>query len=189
MFPRLRETRFANSADFYTLFLIVRDLDREGCILTERRRNEQAQRLLIWLSNGVDTVRDRVRNAQGARPDERLFADYLMTVRADADSRATRARRAEILRSLFGTLFSKKDKQRGFTPEQRRLIWHSDEKKKCPGCDDVLSWENFTIDHIKAHSLGGPSSIPNSRLMCLSCNAKRGTGRRSRARGDRRGVR
>lgn len=174
MFPEIRTTRFANSVDFYSLFLLIWEMDKEGCILTDNRRNRQAQKLLVWLSDGVDVVRQQVRKAEGAKPEQRLFADYLLTVQGDTDSLATRERRANILRQVLGGLFEKKDEKRGFTIEQRRLIWHSEKSKKCPECHEPLTWNNFTIDHIKAYSRGGRTSIPNARLMCRRCNAKKG---------------
>lgn len=174
MFPDIKTTRFANSADFYSLFMFIWELDRDGCILSEAKRNKQAQKLLVWLSNGVGTVRQQQRNAEGANHDQRLFADYLLTIQGDTDGLATRQRRAEILNKIFGGLFKKKDEQRGFTIEQRRLLWHSDDRKRCPRCNTPLSWANFTIDHIKPHALGGKSTLSNAALLCRSCNSRKG---------------
>ncbi|MBP7050903.1 MAG: DUF262 domain-containing protein [Phycisphaerae bacterium] len=174
MFPDIRTTRFANSADFYSLFVLVSEMDQEGCILSDTKRNRQAQRLLVWLSNGVGIVRQQQRTVEGATEDQRLFADYLLTIQGDTDSLATRQRRAEILKRIFGGLFQKKDEHRGFTIEQRRLLWHSDDRKRCPRCHKPLSWSNFTIDHIKPHALGGRSTLSNASLMCRSCNSRKG---------------
>lgn len=174
VFPDIRATRFANSVDFYSLFIFLWELDRESSILSHPKRNRQAQRLLIWLSNGVGAVRQQQRKAEGASQEQRLFADYLLTVQGDTDSLATRQRRSEVLKKVLGGLFEKKDEQRGFTIEQRRLIWHSDERKRCPKCKTQLTWNNFTIDHIKPHSLGGRSTLSNAALMCRSCNSRKG---------------
>ncbi|MBV6402423.1 MAG: hypothetical protein CNIPEHKO_02735 [Anaerolineales bacterium] len=180
MFPELRSTRFANSAEFYSLFMLIWEMDQDKFILNNSRKNKQAQILLKWLSNGVDLVRSKISKAEGAQPDEQIFANYLFTTRGDSDSAATRNRRADILRQILGGLFEKKDEKRGFTLEQRRLLWNSDESKKCPNCKKTLSWENFTIDHIKPYSLGGRSSLSNAKLMCRSCNSKLGTKRKRR---------
>jgi 5-methylcytosine-specific restriction endonuclease McrA len=181
MFPRLRETRFANSADFYTLFMLVWDMKHKGLILTDRKRNRQAEKLLVSLTLGVDKVRQQARRAEGARADQRMFRDYLLTIQGDTDSQASRQRRQEILRGLLSGLFEKKDEQRGFSREQRRLLWHSDERKHCVDCRSLLTWDNFTIDHVKPHALGGLSKLDNAALMCRSCNSRKGA-RRKRAR-------
>jgi hypothetical protein len=174
MFPDLRATRFANTADFYSLFMLIWDLDASGSVLSVKRRNAQAQRLLEWLTVGVDQVREQLKRAEGAKPDQRLFANYLLTVQGDTDSLATRKRRQEILRQLLGGIFEKKDKNRSFTLEQRRIIWHSVGAKRCTQCRETLTWANFTIDHIKPHTRGGKTLISNAAIMCRPCNSRKG---------------
>ena len=174
MFSGLRTTRFANSVDFYSLFMLIWVMDKAGCILNNAKRNRQAQVLLIKLSVGVDAVRQQVRKAEGAKPDQRLFADYLLTVQGDTDSLATRKRRADLLQQVLGGLFEKKDERRNFTIEQRRLIWHSEKNKKCAVCGETLTWNNFTIDHRKPHSRGGRTSLSNAQLMCRRHNSMKG---------------
>lgn len=174
MFPNLRSTRFRNSAEFYSVFMMLWQLHNDKMILTNRFRNRQAQKLLEWMSNGVDELREQISKAKGARPDQQLFAAYLFTTRGDSDSSTTRNRRAEVLHQLFNGLFEKKDDKRGFNAEQRRLIWNSESAKNCKSCGDKLTWENFTIDHVKPYALGGKSSLNNVALMCRSCNSKKG---------------
>jgi hypothetical protein len=53
--------------------MLIWEFDRQGCILTNAARNRQAEKLLIWLSLGVDRVRQKQRKAIGAAPDERIF--------------------------------------------------------------------------------------------------------------------
>lgn len=176
MFPRVRETRFANAVDYYSLFLLIWELDGKGCVLKNATRNRQAEKLLLWLSLGIDQVRQQQRKAVGASPDQRIFADYLMTVQGDTDSQATRERRSQLLHGLLAGLFEKKDERRGFSSEQRRLIWHSDGTKRCshPGCGVKLDWSNFTIDHIKPFAKGGRTSARNAALMCKRHNSMKG---------------
>jgi hypothetical protein len=175
MFPHLKETRFANAVDYYSLFMLIWEFDRQGHVLGNASRNRQAEKLLIWLSLGVDRVRQKQRKAVGAAPDERIFADYLTTVQGDTDSQATRERRAQILKSLLAGLFEKKDEKRSFSPEQRRLVWHSDGTKRCSVCGVKLDWTNFTIDHIKPFAKGGRTSLRNASLMCRRHNSQKGS--------------
>jgi 5-methylcytosine-specific restriction endonuclease McrA len=174
IFPNLKTTRFAFSAEFYSLFMMIWELDKEKMILTDLKRNQQAQKLLGWMSNGVDELRTQISKAKGARPDQQLFASYLFTTRGDSDSSTTRKRRSEVLKQLFNGIFEKKDENRNFNKEQRRLLWNTDATRTCNTCGEKLTWENFTIDHIKPHSLGGPSVLTNAALMCRSCNSSKG---------------
>lgn len=174
VFPNLRSTRFSNVADFYTIFMLVWEMDTAGFILSDQRRTRQAQKLIGWLSAGVAVVREQVKRAKGATPAQRMFADFLLTVQGATDNVNNRKRRADILKQLLGGLFEKRDDKRGFTKEQRQILWHSDEKRKCTNCGSVLSWTNFTIDHMKAHSKGGRTELKNAKLMCRGCNSKKG---------------
>jgi len=174
MFPELRQTRFHNSAEFYTLFLLVWEMDRDKFVLTDRGRNKVALAMLRKLSTGVDELRDQLRKAKTAKTAQKLYADYLLTVQGDTDSAANRERRREILRNLLSTLYSRKDDKRSFTHEQRRIIWNSEEKPTCVSCGRLLTWANFTVDHKFPYAKGGKATLRNAQLMCRTCNSKKG---------------
>lgn len=181
MFPRLKETRFRNSSEFYSLCVTVWTLWSEGLILADKRRNRKAMWMLIQLSSGVDAVRDRQRRLKGARPGEELFVRYLSSIQRATDNRVERQTRQDILLGVLRSLFERKDSRRGFSPEQRRLIWCSDGERRCRICRAKLDWTNFELDHIKAHSRGGRTEASNAAVLCKPCNASKGN-RRSRRR-------
>jgi len=174
MFPNLRTTRFNHLADFYSLFIVIWEMNQQKLVLTNRDKNAIAMNLLIRFSDGVDSVRERHRKAQGARSDQRMFANYLLHVQQSTDALSPRKRRCEVLRSLLSGLFESKDERRIFSPEQRRLLWNSDDRKKCSQCDSKLDWNNFQVDHKKAHSRGGKTRLGNAAIICASCNASKG---------------
>jgi 5-methylcytosine-specific restriction endonuclease McrA len=174
MFPGLKETRFHNTAEFYSLFLLVWEMDHNGFILGDRKRNQVAGAILRKLSTGVDKLRDQLRKAVPGKVGQRLYQDYLLTVQGDTDSSATRERRREILRGLLCSLYDRKDEKRIFTPEQRRIIWNSEEKINCAKCKKPLTWEDFTVDHILAYARGGTTSLKNAQPMHKRCNSSKG---------------
>lgn len=179
MFPELRTTRFRNSAEFYSLFMVVWELNQQKLLLNDRRRNQVAMKLLQRFSGGVDEVREQQKNAQGARQDQRIFADYLLLVQQSTDAVTPRKRRGEMIHHLLDGLFERKDEKRIFSAEQRRLLWNSEDKKKCALCDEQLDWTNFQVDHIKAYSKGGKTELSNAALTCGPCNASKGAGRKT----------
>ena len=180
IFPDLRSTRFKNISEFYTLFLIVWEMHQQKMVLNDKRRNAVAMKLLRSFSNGVDDVREHQRQAKGAAADQRLCADYLLQVQQSTDALAPRKRRAEMIRHLLDGLFERKDERRIFSAEQRRMLWHGEEKKRCSQCNDELDWTNFQIDHVKPYSRGGKTELRNAALICVSCNASKGAGKYAR---------
>lgn len=177
MFPQLHSTRLRQVTDFYSLAVLVGKFEHEGMILTDRRRNRLAWDLLQAFATRVDEVRELQRKAKGARADQELYRDYLLTVSQMTDDVAQRRKREQILRGILGSLFSRKDSQRGFTPEQRRIIWNTSANRVCSKCGCKLSWEDFTIDHIQPHSKGGRSKLNNAALMCRTHNSAKGNRR------------
>lgn len=174
MLPRLREIRLRNSAEYYSLFLLVADMERNGLVLTDARRNRTAFVMLQRLSSGVDELRDQLRKARVPKTPSRLHQDYLLTVQGDTDSAANRQRRDRILRGLLWSLYEVKDETRLFTEEQRRILWHRSEEARCARCGKPLTWGDLTVDHVLAHSRGGRTDIKNAALMHRRCNAAKG---------------
>jgi hypothetical protein len=80
----------------------------------------------------------------------------LQTVLQATDEYNQRKAQEGILRGIFSSLFAGKDTQRGFTSEQRRLIWNSASSSRCKSRGKALFWVDFTLDHIDPHSKGGP---------------------------------
>jgi 5-methylcytosine-specific restriction endonuclease McrA len=178
MFPHLKTTRLRQVTDFYTLAVLIGKFEQEGMILTNRRLNQLAWDLLQTLAARVDEVRELQRKAKGARADQELYRDYLLTVSQGTDEVSQRRKREQILRGILGSLFSQKDSQRGFTSEQRRIIWNTAANRVCAKCSCKLTWEDFTIDHINPYSKGGRSQLTNAALMCRKHNSAKGNRRR-----------
>ncbi len=174
MFPELKQTRFHNSAEFYSLFLLAWQMDQARFVLRDRRRNRVAFELLKKLSTGVDELRERLRKVLPGKPAQRLYQEYLLTVQGDTDSSANRERRATILRNLLWSLYDRKDDKRAFTSEQRRIIWNAEDKRLCARCGKPLAWKDFSVDHIVAYSRGGRTSLKNAQPMHKYCNASKG---------------
>lgn len=172
--PDLHSTRFVKLADFYTLAVLVGSFQLEGLILTDRRRKRLASELLVAFGQQVDDLRERQRKFETLSEADQLARDYTLTITEGTDQLHHRQRREKILRALLESLFARKDAQRGFTPEQRRMIWSSTKERTCQNCQCELTWDDFTIDHINPHSKGGRSELANAALLCRRCNSSKG---------------
>ncbi|WP_028167342.1 GmrSD restriction endonuclease domain-containing protein [Bradyrhizobium elkanii] len=174
LFPDLRETRFRNTAEFYSLFLLVWEMHREKCVFTDRKRNAMAFSLIRKLSTEVDLLREQLRKARPGRMNQRIYQDYLLTVQGDTDSSASRERRRQILKGLLWSLFERKDEKRSFSVEQRRILWNSEQQPLCPKCKRAIAWNDVSVDHIRAYTRGGKTSLTNAQLMHRRCNSSKG---------------
>ncbi|MGD0207508.1 MAG: DUF262 domain-containing protein [Verrucomicrobiota bacterium] len=178
MFPKLYSTRFSKVTDFYSLAILVSKFEEEGMILTDRKRNRLAWDLLVAFSNKVDDLRERQRKLETIKPEQELYRHYLQTVLQATDEYNQRKARETILQGILGSLFAKKDAQRGFSSEQRRILWNIASNRRCEHCGRALSWDDFTLDHIDPHSKGGRSRLENAALMCRGCNSSKGNRKR-----------
>jgi 5-methylcytosine-specific restriction endonuclease McrA len=174
IFPKIHQTRFKRVSDFYSLAVLIQKFEREGLILTDRKRNNLAWDLLVIFSNGVDEVSRLQKQAKGITAGQELFRDYLLTVREATDEINHRRKREQILRGLLETLFERKDSARLFSSEQRRLLWNTSGMRRCSVCGKTLTWEDFTIDHINPYSKGGRTELENAALMCRKHNSAKG---------------
>jgi hypothetical protein len=174
MFPKLYQTRFHQLSDFYSLVVLISKFETEKLILTDRKRNKLAWDLLVAFSDGVDRTRLLQKNVEGIPANLEKCRDYLLTVTQSTDEISQRRRREEILRGLLESLFVKKDKDRLFSPEQRRIIWNSTKERICKKCGEKVTWSDFTVDHIKPFSKGGKTKLDNAAIMHRSCNSSKG---------------
>jgi hypothetical protein len=180
--PDLNETRFRQLSDYYVLALLFAKFDAEGLALVDRGRNKIAASILQEFSIGVDGVRNKVKKFENLDSNDHMFREYLMTVQQGTDEKSQRLKRLQMLDGLLRTIFIKKDSQRLFSPEQRRLIWNTTSERVCSECGCELTWDTFTLDHIDPHSKGGRSDLNNVALLCRKHNSSKGnrTGKRTR---------
>ena len=177
MFRELSTTRFKQITDYYSLVVLVAKLEQEGAILINKKRNRLAWDILKAFSIEVDKIRESQRKLLANKSDAEVYRDYLLTVSQMTDDVSQRRQRELILRRLVGSIFAKKDEQRSFSAEQRRILWNTSVEKKCTRCGCRLDWTNFTIDHIDPYSKGGRSNLKNAALMCRKCNSAKGNRR------------
>ena len=174
MFPKLKTTRFCQLSDFYTLGVLFWKYERDGLILTNKRRNTLAFDLIRNFSSEVDKVRELQRRAKGILPGQELYRDYLLTVLQSTDEIKQRKKREDMLNDILESLYEKKDNKRVFSKEQRRIIWNSEKDPICTLCGIAVTWKDFTADHVKPHSKAGKTKIINAAITHRSCNSRKG---------------
>jgi 5-methylcytosine-specific restriction endonuclease McrA len=174
MFPDLYQTRFKQLSDFYSLAVLMYKFETENLILTDRRRNKLAWELLVAFSSGVDQTRLLQKKVQGIPTKLEKCREYLLTVLQATDEISQRRRREDILRGLLESIYKRKDKDRLFSQEQRRILWNSSRDRLCNKCGKPVTWADFTVDHIRPFSKGGETKLNNAAIMHHDCNSAKG---------------
>lgn len=173
-FPKLVETRFKNSAEFYTLFLLVWKMQQEKFVLSDATKNKKAFAMLKKFSTDVDDLRGKLRAVSKFDNIHQSVQEYLLTVQGDTDSSASRDRREKLMRGLIWSIYDRKDSNRVFTIEQRRILWNRDDERKCVKCGKPIHWDDVSVDHVVAYAKGGKTSLKNAQLMHKLCNSSKG---------------
>ena len=105
----------------------------------------------------------------------------LHTFKAKIDRETThkkqRTERHVVIRKLLIPYLVPKDDKRLFNEEEKRIIWDTSKDKTCAICRRKVSdFEEYEPDHIKPHSKGGLTVIPNGQITHKTCNrAKKAT--------------
>jgi hypothetical protein len=181
MFPKLYQTRFHQLSDFYSLAVLIQKFERQRLILNDRKRNRLAWDLLVAFGIGVDKVRVSQKQIKATEPGQELYREYLLTVLQGTDEISQRKKRVEILCGLLEPLFLRKDLARGFSKEQRRILWNSTDAPRCVVGNHLMTWDDFTVDHVDPWSKGGRTDLNNAALMCRRHNSKKGNRQLRRA--------
>ncbi len=182
LLPNIKSTRYRKTSDFYSLVLLMAQFDAQKLVLGDAKRNRQARELLTAFSTGVDRLNEQRQRAEAVDPDASLYREYLLTVLQGTDKYNVRLKRQAILRSLLEPIFQRKDENRLFTTEQRRILWNMTDLKRCgnSSCRRKLGWDDFTADHINPWSKGGRTELANAAIYCRPCNSSKGSRRKSR---------
>lgn len=118
-------------------------------------------------------------NRENAKKNDKRFVEYHERISHSTDREDSLQFRHDFLKeSLLASIpdlprLPQKDGKRFFDETQRILIYRRD-KGICQKCKKPCKFEEFHADHKKPHSKGGKTTIENGRVLCPTCNAKKG---------------
>jgi hypothetical protein len=179
LLPNIVSMRFNKLSDFYTLTILMAKFEAEKLVMADPKRNALARDLLVVFSNNVDSISDLHKRVKAIPSNMEIYRHYLLTTLEGTDEIGHRQAREKILRDALYTLFDKKDSQRLFSLEQRRILWNTSAVRKCKACGKPLTWADFTIDHIDPYSKGGRTKLGNAALLCKKDNSAKGNKKQS----------
>lgn len=159
----LKGTRWKTKSDFQSLFYAFYDLSKEYIFPAEKYEEIKGE-----LNRFSDEV-----ISKGEESHNGLIKEYSKTIVAHTNDKSQKEKRNQILRMLIIPFLIPKDKKRNFTEEERMIIWAKSPDKKCKLCGKIISYSEYSADHIDAHNKGGLTIIPNGQVTCISCNSSK----------------
>ncbi len=173
--PSLKSTRLNKKSDFYSLFVAVNELRNDQYNIENKKYHLLCEVLLKALSNGIDKLRQQKREGRKIKIKDAALEDYFNSTQHSTDTKKHRMIRTNYIKQLLSSVLGKKDKQRLFTSEQKRLLWNSSANRKCALCDKLIeTWDELEIDHKKPWALGNPTLLKNGQIAHASCNRSKG---------------
>jgi len=192
IFPNdcIKYTRFKNKSDFYSLFVVLHKLAREGYVTIDKKSNNIAGKFLLKFSKQTQKLDEKVHIKKIPQPklteSEKKLLSYLDSTRHATDSKKHREARDTHLMSVLkdGFFLKSKDSKRTFNQNVKDILWieliEKLEHPKCPNpmknkkCKGYLTYEDAQVDHRHPWSKGGLAKIDNAQLICSSCNIGKG---------------
>jgi 5-methylcytosine-specific restriction endonuclease McrA len=169
----IKSTRLKNKSDFYSLFFVLSEFYRNGIVTNDSITNKMIHGLILSFLNSVDMY-----NSHKKTKANDWIKSYSDTVTKGTDQKQQRLIRNDIIRQLLINLPHKtRDKNRTFSELQKHILWHNFRNnpkcsgKKCGG--KTLTWDDVTIDHVKAWIKGGCTSLDNAQILCRECNSSK----------------
>jgi hypothetical protein len=100
-----------------------------------------------------------------------FYTEWILPAKASSDQRDSIEKRQKFFHARMFTLLDPipKDNQRGFSAEERAVIYFRD-KKLCGSCGGLVPWEEAEFHHITPHSQGGLTTISNGATVHKQCH-------------------
>lgn len=190
IFPNdtIRVTRFKNRSDFYSLFVVLLKLLNSKYVTIDKRTNKIAGKFLLSFSKEIQNLDLKIKPFSEIRMSkiEEKLREYVVSTRQATDNFKNREIRDQYLMNVLkdGFFLKRKDLKRHFDPIVKDLLWSElipkNKKPKCPNpeknrkCLKILTYFNAQVDHKFPWSKGGKTNLENARLLCSSCNIRKG---------------
>jgi hypothetical protein len=183
----IRRSRLSKKVDFYSFVGALMELMRQRTVRSNKIYNRNARKAVKGALTKLAKVDGRVaRYAFRALPArERGLASYIVATREATDQLRNRQVRHDFWYGILAPCFPRKmAARRLFGRDLKNALWHAAKVQygriSCPNpgdrdeCWGRITYDQAAVDHRRAYSKGGGSTIENAQLLCISCNSAKG---------------
>ncbi len=183
----IRRTRLSKKVDFYSFIGVLMELIGQRTVTTNGTHNRKARKSVRQALSKLARVDGRVARYmfKTLPPRERRLAGYIVATREATDQIRNRKTRHEFWSEILAPCFpTKMAAKRLFGTDLKNALWNAAKVRAgridCPNpqrradCWGRIAYEEAVIDHKKAYSKGGLSTLENAQLLCRACNSAKG---------------
>lgn len=180
----IKNSRLSKKVDFYSFVGVLMDLSRQRAVTNHAAQNKRARQAVNNALSKLAKMNQRVARYKALPLRERRLADYVVATREATDQLRNRNIRHDLWYAVLQPCFPKRlAAKRLFGKELKFALWQAAKVRKqrvrCPNpekrddCWGLISYEQAEVDHRKAYSKGGATSLANAQLMCKACNCSK----------------
>jgi hypothetical protein len=177
----MKNSRISKKADFYSFIGALLELLSQRAVTNDAAQNRQARNAVGNALNKLAKMNEKVARYRSLPLRDRKLAEYVVATREATDQLRNRRTRHDFWYAILQPCFPKRlAASRLFGKELKYALWQStkvwNNRLRCPNpeargnCSGLITFEQAEVDHRKAYSRGGATSLANAQLLCKACN-------------------
>jgi Protein of unknown function DUF262/HNH endonuclease len=177
----MRRSRLSKKADFYSFIGALLELLGQRAVYSDNAQNRRAREAVNNALSKLAKMNEKVARYKSLPTQDRRLADYVVATREGTDQLRNRRVRHDFWYDVLQPCFPKRlAAKRLFGSDLKFSLWHAAEVRnkhmRCPNpenredCWGRITYDEAEVDHRKAYSRGGATSLANAQLLCKACN-------------------
>lgn len=177
----LRRSRLSKKADFYSFIGALLEFLSQRAVYNDKAQNRQAKKAVNNALSKLAQMNEKVGRYRALPKQKRELAHYVVATREATDQLRNRRTRHDFWYSVLQPCFTKRlAAKRLFGSDLKFALWQAakvrNNRLRCPNPEDrgdcwgLITYEQAEVDHRKAYSRGGATSLANAQLLCKACN-------------------
>ena len=177
----MKNSRLSKKADFYSFIGALLEMLSQRAVTKDAPQNRQARKAVGNALSKLAKQNEKVARYRSLPLRDRKLSEYIVATREATDQIRNRSTRHDFWYAILQPCFPKRlAANRLFGKELKFALWQAakvrNNRLRCSnpedreGCWGLITYEQAEVDHRKAYSRGGATSLANAQLLCKACN-------------------
>lgn len=181
----MQYSRLSKKVDFFSFVGVLMELIGQKAVRHDAKQNRRARLAINSTLHKLARIDTRVVRYKSLPRRERKLAEYIVATREATDQFRNRKVRHDFWYAILAPCMTKRlARRRLFGSDLKYALWAAArvryDRITCPNPDDRddcwgrIAYEEAEVDHRRAYSTGGDTSLGNAQLLCKACNSSKG---------------